>query len=139
MPVTVEGLRAAYPIIDTAHYQACRIKYWLAEAQDDLRQCVWGKRWERGIYAYVAHKLIVELAELGMNDDGLGGMEANRGTVTGESDSVDGISHSTSYASSSSSAEASGAEGDWKTTIPGRDFLRMARIVSISRGAAYVE
>ena len=139
MPITVDGLRRLYPVIDAEHYPAARVKFWLAEARLDLRQCVWGTRWERGVYAYAAHKLIVEKASSDANDSGLGGMEANRGSITGESESVDGVSHSVSYASPASSGSSSArVEMPWEKTIPGQDYLEMSAKVSIARGASYV-
>lgn len=140
MAITVCGLRNAYPMVDKGNHPDARAKHWLAEAQADLRQSVWEARWERGVYAYAAHKLIVEKAMLDANEDGLGGMEANRGTVTAESKSVDGVSYSASYASpSSSSASSARVEAPWESTIPGRDYLEMSAKVSLTRGAAYVE
>ncbi len=139
MSITVDGLRKSYPVIDEEHYSSTRVRYWLAEAQLDLRPCVWGARWERGVYAYAAHKLIMEKTALDANDDGLGGMEANRGSITGESDSVDGVSHSVSYASPASSGSSSAkVEMPWEKTIPGQDYLEMSAKVSIARGASYV-
>ena len=138
MTPTAEGLRVAYPVIDDEHYRADRIAYWLAEAQSDVRENVWGVRRERGVYAYAAHRLIMERAQAEMNDDGLGGMEATRGTLTSESDTVDGVCHTASYSAPLASAgSGGGADGDWGLTLPGVDYQRMARIVGMTRGAAY--
>ena len=138
MAITVDGLRRAYPVITAELYPDERVEYWLGEAQLDVRRSLWGNWYERGIYAYAAHNLIAEKAELDANDDGLGGIEANRGPVISESEAVDGISHSVSYAGAVSADSSSGAS-EWETTRPGKRYWHWARLVSVAKAAIYVE
>lgn len=140
MPLTIEGLRRAFPVITEDAYPSDRVEYWLEEAllSSGIRQCIWGTRYTRGMYAWVAHKLIIEKMMLDVNEDGLGGYEASRGAITSESDSVDGVKHAVTYAAPDSSSACSTGE-NWSETRPGREYEDMARIVGMSRGAAYVE
>lgn len=135
MPISVEGLRKAYPVITEEAFLADRIEYWLEMAQIRCRRAVWGALHMRGVYAYTAHRLLLETALLADAEDG----HANygRGAITGESDSVDGVSHSESYGSSGTSS-GSGASVDLWDPRPGNDFEEMAQLVGMSRGAACV-
>ncbi len=121
MVFDIAVFRAAFPeFASTVVYPDAMLTFWGELAETQVRQCIWGTIWQKGVSLYVAHE--ITLAAQNTKASAVGGVPGVSG----------GIANTKTVGSASigydTTSTAEKDAGWWNLTNYGKQFIRLARI-----------